>query len=85
MRLSFRSIATTAALTLALSAPVVTGCAEHTRVYDPYYHDYHAWAGEEGYYSQWERDTHRDHSDYNKRSADEQKQYWDWRHGQDHH
>jgi hypothetical protein len=82
MRSFFRSM-TTAVLAAALSVPALTGCAH--RVYDPYYHDYHAWAGEESYYSQWEHDTHRDHVDFNKRSADEQKQYWDWRHSQDHH
>lgn len=79
----FRNL-TTAALAAALIAPALTGCAVHARVYDPYYHDYHAWNGEVGYYSQWESDTHRDHKDFNKRSADEQKQYWDWRHSHDH-
>jgi hypothetical protein len=52
------------------------------RVYDPYYHDYHAWDGEVTYYSQWEHDTHRDHMDFNKRSDDDKKAYWDWRHSQ---
>ena len=58
------------------------GCAARVRVYDPYYHDYHGWASEEPYYNQWERDTHRDHRDFNKRDKDDQKAYWDWRHSQ---
>lgn len=79
MRLFFRSM-TTAALAAALLAPALTGCAVHARVYDPYYHDYHYWPAEQGYYVQWETDTHRHHEDFKKRSADEQKQYWEWRH-----
>jgi hypothetical protein len=57
-------------------------CSAHVRVYDPYYHDYHAWDGEVVYYNQWEHDTHRDHVEFNKRNSDDQKAYWDWRHSQ---
>jgi hypothetical protein len=38
---------------------------------------------EEPYYESWEHETHRDHVDYNQRSADDQKAYWQWR--QNHH
>jgi hypothetical protein len=58
-------------------------CAEHNtyRVYDGYYHDYHNWdAHEESYYVGWEKETHRDHRDFKKRNADEQSDYWKWRH-----
>ncbi len=74
-------------LAAAIITPVfTTGCAVHARVYDPYYRDYHVWATEEPYYTQWEHDTHREHTDFNRRSADDQKAYWDWRHKQeDHH
>lgn len=73
------------AATLA-SSSLMTGCAVHARVYDPYYHDYHGWNGETVYYNQWEHDTHREHRDFNKRNDDEKKEYWDWRHKQnDHH
>ena len=63
---------------------VITGCAEHTtRVYDPYYSDYHVWdRNEVVYYQRWEGDTHREHKDFNRRNADEQKEYWNWRHSQ---
>jgi hypothetical protein len=63
---------------------IITGCAEHTtRVYDPYYSDYHVWdRNEVVYYQRWEGDTHREHKDFNRRSADEQKEYWNWRHRQ---
>lgn len=38
------------------------------------------------YYEQWEHDTHREHVDLNRRSAEEQREYADWRRSQnDHH
>jgi len=74
-------------LTVVFAAPLfMSGCAVHARVYDPYYGDYHVWAGETVYYNQWEHDTHRDHVDFNRRNSDEQKEYFTWRHSQgDHH
>lgn len=60
-------------------APALTGCAVHARVYDPYDNQYHAWAPERGHYEQWEQENHKEHKDYKKRSADEQKEYWQWR------
>jgi hypothetical protein len=70
-------------ISFALAAPaVVTGCATH-RVYDPAYNDYHAWNSQEsGIYVRWESDTHREHREFNRRPADEQKVYWTYRHGQ---
>jgi len=87
MRFELKSFATLL-LAAAIGAPaLVTGCAVHARVYDPYYHDYHGWNGEVVYYNQWEHDTHRDHRDFDKRSDEEKKDYWDWRHSHenDHH
>ncbi len=56
------------------STVLVSGCAVHARVYD-------RWNGHETvYYGQWESETHRDHQDFNKRSAADQKEYWTWRH-----
>lgn len=77
---------------LVLSASIVVpamieGCAarvETGRVYDPYYHDYHTWDNNEVvYYNRWETDTHRQHQDFNKRSKNEQQEYFTWRHDQD--
>jgi hypothetical protein len=68
-------------LAIAFALPVLTtGCAVQARVYDPYYHDYHPWNGEVVYYGQWERDTHRDHVEFNARNDADKKAYWDWRH-----
>jgi hypothetical protein len=71
---------------------MLTGCMTHHgyyenggegRVYDGDHHDYHAWNGVEiGFYQRWEGDGHREHRDFDQRSADEQKQYWNWRHSQ---
>jgi hypothetical protein len=67
-------------------AGFTSGCTVHAGYYnDPYYHDRHAVDGEVVYYNQWEHDTHREHADLNKRNKQEQKEYWDWRHQQDHH
>jgi hypothetical protein len=68
MRSSFRSFAVVL-LAVALAGPVfISGCAEHTRYYGPYYSDYHTWnSGEVVYYNRWEHDTHRDHVDFAKR------------------
>jgi hypothetical protein len=71
-------------LSAALACSVLgTACAEHHyRVYDPYYSDYHVWnGGEVVYYNQWARENHRDeHADFRKLPADQQKEYWTWRH-----
>lgn len=70
---------------LAASIAVPTfcsGCSVHAGVYDPYYHDHHQWAAEEPYYNRWEVETRRDHRDFDRRSDDEKKEYWDWRHKQ---
>ncbi|MGA2889308.1 MAG: hypothetical protein ABSE51_14760 [Terracidiphilus sp.] len=72
-------------VTILATALFSTGCEGNVRVYDPYYHDYHEWAPESGYYSQWEHDTHRDHMDFKKRNDADKKAYWDWRHSNDHH
>jgi hypothetical protein len=76
-------------LAAVLAVPAtVGGCAARVgyRTYDPYYNDYHTWDNNEvTFYTQWETNTHREHKDFRKRSADEQKEYWTWRHGNDHH
>jgi hypothetical protein len=82
MRLIFKNIAPLL-LAAAVASPLfITGCAEHVRVYDPYYQDYHYWGAEDPHYRQWEHDTHRDHKDFNQRSDSEKKEYWDSRHAQ---
>lgn len=76
-------------LAAALSASVAgIACAEHHsyRVYDSYHTDYHTWNNDEViYYQQWSSETHRDsHRDFRRLPAEEQKEYWNWRHNHDH-
>lgn len=61
-------------LASALMVPLLgTGCAQRRVVY--------AWGpGEQGYYVQWEHETHRQHMDWDRRSAADQQAYWKWRH-----
>lgn len=67
---------------------LTTACPgnHYYRPYDPYYNDYHRWdSHEEGYYRQWENETHREHRDFRDRRTDEQRQYYEWRHQHDDH
>jgi hypothetical protein len=67
-------------VSLATAPLVMSACAGH-RVYDPYYGDYHRWNGtEDGFYRQWEGETRRSHLAFDRRPADEQRSYFDWRH-----
>lgn len=69
--------------TVLLAPVAMSGCAASGsyRVYDSDHHDYHQWnQSEEGYYVQWESNTHRHHEKFRKRDSDDQKQYWNWRH-----
>jgi hypothetical protein len=65
----------TARLALAMVVGLASvGCVQHH-----YYHD--QWSDSEVvYYNRWEVETHRQHVDWAQRNADEQHQYWEWRH-----
>jgi hypothetical protein len=81
-----RSLASLSVGAVLLGAAACGGGGHYYRAYDPYYHDYHPWNHDEVvYYQRWEGDTHRDHVDFRKRNANEQKEYWTWRHRNDHH
>ncbi len=68
----------------ALAATLFTaGCTVHAGVASGYGYrtDYHTWNDHETvYYNQWEVNTHRNHMEFDKRSGDDQKAYWKWRH-----
>ena len=87
MRSLFRNFGP-ALLALTVASPLIlAGCGARVetgyRVHDGYYNDDHVWDNNEVvFYSRWEGDTHRDHKDFRKRSADEQKEYYTWRHNQ---
>jgi hypothetical protein len=78
-----RQFLTSLLLTGVLISPLlIEGCATHTyRVYDPYYSDYHLWdSNEVVFYHRWELETHRGHRDFRRRSPEQQREYWTWRH-----
>jgi hypothetical protein len=63
------------------------GCAARVstgyRVHDGYYNDDHVWDNNEiAFYGRWENETHRDHVDFRNRPANDQREYWTWRHNQ---
>jgi len=77
---------TSLVLSVAFASSVLfTGCAARVgyRVHDGYYNDDHVWDNNElAFYGRWENETHRKHVDFRRRSADEEKEYWTWRHNQ---
>ncbi len=66
------------------TALILGGCSSTTEtVYDPGHSDYHKWDNAEAaHYRQWINETHHENVDYKKLPPDDQKSYWDWRHGQ---
>ena len=64
----------------ALALPMA-GCAGSGVAYEPYRQDYYRWSPvEDRYYRQWEFSTHRQHQDFQRRSARDRQAYWNWRH-----
>jgi hypothetical protein len=85
MRKFSQHLVTLVFATSLISPAIITGCSAHVgyRVYDPGYADYHTWdANENGFYTRWEAETHRPHVDFRRRPANEQKEYFTWRHNQ---
>jgi len=67
-------------LLLALSIGV-SGCG--VRYYDAQHRDYHRWDRDEdrAYHNYWnERHGNEPYRDYGKLNADQQNDYWNWRH-----
>ena len=68
-------------LALALSLTAMTGCAARVRYYDQYHSDYHDWNhNEDRAYRQYLSGRHEQYRDYDKLNADQQRDYWNWRH-----
>ena len=65
-------------LAAVLAAPlVITGCQSQQQA-QPQPQPESQPQPQPSSYTQWEHDTHRQHVDLNRRSADEQRQYQDW-------
>jgi hypothetical protein len=69
-------------LIAAITVPAATiGCAAHVRYYDVEHRDYHHWDDHEDHaYRAYLSERHEPYRDFKKRSPDEQKDYWNWRH-----
>jgi hypothetical protein len=81
MRLNRGMIALMLSATALASVSAMTGCAGGAIVYDGYRHDYHRWdRDEDGFYRRWEIGTHRNHMNFERRSPEERRAYWGWRH-----
>jgi hypothetical protein len=68
-------------LAAAVALPAaVSACATH-RYYDSDDRVYHRWNHDEVvFYQRWERETRRPHVDYDRRSDNDRRAYWHWRH-----
>jgi hypothetical protein len=82
MRSLFRRFSLVAVAAVLACALLTTGCASRARVhYVPY--DYFTWNSQEAIvYSQWERETNREHTDFTVLSNTDMHAYWKWRHRQ---
>jgi hypothetical protein len=80
----FRRLSIALLMIAAISSPaLLSGCTGHVRYYDAEYRDYHPWNHDEiVFYGRWETETHRNHVEFSNRPANEQAEYWHWRHGQ---
>jgi len=80
MRVSHRMMDLTLCAAGLASLLAMAGCAARG-LYASSGDEYYGWnAGEDRYYRRWELETHRDHLAFNRRSPDEQRAYWGWRH-----
>ena len=87
MRFLTRHLSSALLAAILLSPAIIAGCSARVstgyRVHDGYYNDDHVWDKNEiAFYGRWENETHRKHDDISHRNADEQKEYWSWRHNQ---
>lgn len=67
MRSLYRKVTPLLFAAVLASPGFLTGCQDRETVY----------------YNRWEHETHREHVERNRRTADEQKEYQEWRHRQD--
>jgi hypothetical protein len=64
-----------------LASASVGACAHRNDIYDVGNNDYHRWdSREDAAYRRWEAERSVQHVEYARRTADEQRTYWTWRH-----
>ncbi len=63
------------------STALGTGCVAGVGLYDPVYHDRHRWDDrEDRAYRRYLSDREEKYGAFRSRSADDQRDYWRWRH-----
>jgi hypothetical protein len=77
MRFWVKSLAPSLLVAVLASPLLVTGCKTQDTTIDN--------EQRPSDYTQWERDTHRQHQDFNKRTPEEQKEYRDWQQNHNDH
>ena len=81
MRRTYKCIDSLLAAALVVVPVFGTGCAARVRVYDSYHSDYHYWNDrEDRAYRRYLSERHEEYRELSKRKAEEQRDYWNWRH-----
>lgn len=66
------------AMTLTTS---LAACARNRDYFDSVNNDHHRWdSREDAAYRRWEAERRMDHIEFERRRAEEQREYWTWRH-----
>ena len=74
-------ILNTAMLGAALLVPVSLPAQEHRTYHDERNKDEHHWdSHEDRAYRMWVKENHRKYRAFNRLRAEEQQNYWEWRH-----
>jgi hypothetical protein len=64
-----------------VGAALGSGCVARVGLYDPDHRDYHRWDDrEDRAYRQFLAERHEEYRGFQSRSADDQREYWRWRH-----
>jgi hypothetical protein len=65
-----------------IASAAITGCSSQTDVYDEAHGDHHKWDDhEETVYKGYLSDNHKEYRPIKQSPPEEQKSYWNWRHG----
>ena len=77
-----RNLLTLAILAVTIAgAALGSGCVARVGLYDAEYRDHHRWDDhEDRAYRRFLGERHEDYRSFQSRSAEDQREYWRWRH-----
>ena len=82
MRRIYHCLSSFCLATVLVITAASAGCAGRVRIYDDDHRDWHQWNRDEDVqYRRYLGERHEDYREYSKLKPDEQKDYWNWRHG----